>query len=100
MRIDPKAIGVAAGITAALITALCAAFVAVAPATAIAFLGLVIHMDLAGMASRVTWPAFFTGLLFWSLFAGLIFGFAAWLYDRLIRETDGGGTVVAPSEHG
>ena len=86
MWIDAKAFGLAAGITAALLTTLCAAFVAGAPAAAISFLGLVIHMDLAGMASRVTWPAFFAGLLFWSLFAGLIFGFAAWLYDRLIAR--------------
>ena len=84
MRIEPGAFGFAAAITAALITTVCAAFVALAPSTALAFLGLVVHMDVGGMAAQVTWPAFFTGLLFWSAFVGLVFGFAAWLYDRLI----------------
>ena len=85
MRIDPVAFGFAAGITTALLTSICAAFVALAPAAAFGFLGLVIHMDVSGMAAQVTWPAFFTGLLFWSLFVGLIVAFTAWLYDRLIR---------------
>lgn len=100
MRIDPRAFGLAAGITAALITTLCAAFVALAPSTAIAFLGLVVHMDLAGMAARVTWTAFFTGLLFWSLFAGLIFGCAAWLYDRMATEPSVRGNVASATADG
>jgi hypothetical protein len=94
MRIDPRAFGLAAGITAALITTVCATVVAIAPNAAIGGFGQVVHMDLAGAAARVSWVGYFTGLLFWSLFAGSIFGFAAWLYDRFV------GSASPTAAHG
>ena len=87
MRIEPKAFGYAAGVTAALLSTVCAAFVALAPATAATLFGFVVHMDVSSLEPRVTWTAFLTGLLFWSVFVGLAFAFAAWLYDRLERRT-------------
>ena len=86
MRIQPGALGFAAGITAALVSTICAAFLAVAPEPAITLIGLAVHQDLSGFTFTpdVTWASYFTALLFWGLGTGLIFGFAAWLYDRLI----------------
>ena len=86
MRIQPAPLGFAAGITAALVSTLCAAFLAIAPGTATTLVGLAVHQDLSGFAltPEVTWTSYFTGILFWGLGTGLIFGFAAWLYDRLI----------------
>ena len=87
MRIDAKAFGLAAGLTAALVSAVCAAFVALAPSTAFFLLGTVTHMDVSALLPQVTWMDFLIGVFFWGLFFGLIFGFAAWLYDRMIGAT-------------
>ena len=94
MRIEARAYGIAAPMTAALVTTFCAAVAALAPTSAIAFFGTVIHMDLVGMTARVSWAGYFTGLLFWSLFFGLLFGFAAWTYDRLIAGARSGSAIA------
>ena len=86
MRIQPRPFGYAAGITGALLSTVCAALLAVAPSATIRILGLAVHADLSWLAPRVTWAGYFVGLLFWGLGTGLVFGFAPWLYDRLIRS--------------
>ena len=50
MRIDPRAFGSAAGLTAALLFLVCAVFVAVAPHATTAFFGTLIHADLSAVA--------------------------------------------------
>lgn len=94
MRIDSRAFGYAAGITAAVLYTLCAAFVAIAPRATTAFFGLVMHMDLSSVTRPLTWTAFICGLLFWAIGTGLTFAFAAWLYDRF--ATGAGTAVRAP----
>ena len=83
MRLEPRAFGLAAGITAALLYAVCALYVAVNPGGATALFGFVMHMDLTSLARPLTVASFCGGLVFWGLLVGLTFGFAAWLYDRL-----------------
>ena len=91
MFIQPKSIGLAAGITAAVISALCATFIVVSPAAAGRFFSLVVHTDLSSLVQRdVTLAGFLAGILFWGLAAGLVFGFAAWLYDRFAAPAHGG----------
>ncbi|MEQ1854906.1 MAG: DUF5676 family membrane protein [Longimicrobiales bacterium] len=87
MRIQPRYLFYAAGITAALVSTVCAALLAVAPSATIRILGLAVHEDLGWLAPRVTWASYFAGLLFWGLGTGLVFGFAGWLYDRLARSS-------------
>jgi uncharacterized membrane protein (DUF4010 family) len=89
MLVEPRSFGYAAGITAALVSALCAAFIAVAPAPAMTLFGLVVHADLTSLARDVTLTAFLAGILFWGLGAGLVFGFAAWLYDQFVAPAPG-----------
>jgi hypothetical protein len=91
MRIDSRAFGYSAGITAAVLFTVCAAFVELAPRATTAFLGLVVHMDLSGVARPLTLSGFIGGLLFWTIGTGLTFGFAASLYDRLV------GPAAAPA---
>lgn len=86
MLIEPRPFGFAAGITAALVSALCAAFIAVAPGAAMTMFGLVIHADLSSLARDVTLTAYLAGIVFWGLGAGLVFGFAGWLYDRFVAS--------------
>lgn len=83
MRLDARAFGVAAGVTAAILFALCAATVAVAPTTTTAFAGYLIHVDLSGMSRTLTWGSFVGGLFTWTLGTGLTFALAGWLYNRL-----------------
>ena len=83
MRLEPRAFGLAAGITAALLYAACALYVAVNPGGATALFGFVMHMDLTGLARPLTFAGFCGGLVFWGLLMGLTFAVAAWLYNRL-----------------
>jgi len=77
--------GLALGLTAGLIYTLCAAFIAVAPTTALRFFSGWLHgIDLAKvfMPTLITLGGFFKGLLEVIIFfyiAGVIYG---WLYNK------------------
>lgn len=83
MRLDTKAFAIAAGIVAAVLFTLCAAFVAIAPGTATALFGAVLHLDLSTLARRVTLGSFVGGLVFWTIGTAVVFGAAAAIYNRL-----------------
>ncbi len=72
MRIRFRPLGYAAGITAALLSTVCAALLAVAPSATIGILGLAVHTDLSWLAPRVTSAGYFVGLLFWGRGTGLV----------------------------
>jgi hypothetical protein len=42
------------------------------------------HMDLTGIARSVTVRSFLVGLIAWSLGTALTFGFASWVYNRMV----------------
>ena len=86
MKLETRAFGLAAGITGALLFALCALYVAVNPGGATTLFGFVMHMDLTGLARPLTFVSFLGGLVFWGLGVGLMFASAAWLYNRLAQE--------------
>lgn len=73
----------AVGIVTAVLFAICAFFVAVAPETTIAFFSYLLHVDLTGLARPITWAGFFAGLLGVGLGMALAAGAAAWLYNRI-----------------
>jgi hypothetical protein len=85
MRIDARAFGLAAGLTAAVLFIICATAVAVAPGATSSVAGFLIHMDLSGLGRSMTWISFVGGLLAWSVGTGHTFGFTAWLYNRFSR---------------
>lgn len=80
--LDARAFGFAAGAVAATISAVCAAFLVIAPDGTRAVIGYLIHSDLSGLTPAVSWASFFTGVIGWGLFAGLAFSAAAGLYNR------------------
>jgi hypothetical protein len=84
MRLDTRAFGVAAGVTAGVVFSLCSLAVAIAPAPAAAFASYLVHMDLSGLPRTLTLRSFLGGLVAWTIGTGLTFAFAAWVYDRLI----------------
>lgn len=82
MRIDPRALGLAAGTVAAGLFVVCAAAVAVAPDWTTALAGRLVHLDLSGLARTLSWSSFFSGLICWTLGTGLVFAALGALYNR------------------
>ncbi len=80
--LDARAFGFAAGTVAATISGACAVFLVIAPGGTRALIGYLIHSDLSGLTVAVSWASFFTGVVGWGLFAGLVFSAAAGLYNR------------------
>ena len=87
MKLDTKALAIAAGVAAAVVSAACALMVAVAPEFATSLFSNVVHLDLTPFARKLTWGNAVGGLVFWGLGAGVVFAFAAWLYNRAAGGT-------------
>lgn len=83
MRIDPKALGLAAGAVAVVLFVICVIGVAVAPGVTAAVGGLLLHADLSGIPRFLTWGNFVGGLIGWGLGTALVFSLIAALYNRL-----------------
>lgn len=83
MRLDPKALGWAAGIVAVTLLLICSLAVALAPETAAAVGGFLLHVDLQGFARTLDWTNFVGGLLGWGIFATVVFSLVAVLYNRV-----------------
>jgi hypothetical protein len=83
MRLDPKAFGLAAGVTAVVLFVVCAIAVALAPDATTALAGFLIHTDLGGFTRTLTWGNFVGGLLGWGVGTALVFSLVAALYNRL-----------------
>ena len=80
--LDARAFGLAAATIAAVLTTICALGLAVAPRATTALAGTLIHLDLSEMSRSLTWSGYFSGLIAWTIGAGLIFWAAASLYNR------------------
>jgi hypothetical protein len=83
MKVDSRALGIAAGVAAAVVSVACALIVAIAPDFATNLFGNVIHLDLTPLARQVTWGNALGGVVFWGVGIGVVFAFGAWLYNRL-----------------
>lgn len=84
MRLNTRAFGMAAGVTAALLFTVCSLAVAVAPDATTAFFGYLVHMDLSGLQRTLTPASFIGGLVAWTFGTAIAFGLAAEIYNRLI----------------
>jgi membrane protein YqaA with SNARE-associated domain len=89
MRLDARAFGLAAGMTAAALFILCAVAVAIAPGPTTTFAGYLIHTDLSGLSRSLTLGNFVGGLICWAVGTTLTFWLVAAIYNRLlgIRST-------------
>lgn len=99
MRLDTRALGIAAGLTAAVLFTLCSVAVAVAPDPTTAFFGYLTHMDLTPLPRVLTVGSFVVGLIGWAVGTGLTFALAAAIYNRLAGMTSlAAGPVGRPAE--
>jgi hypothetical protein len=83
MRLDARAFGLAAGVTAGLLFIFCAIAVALAPGSTTAFAGYLIHVDLTGIARTLTFGSFVGGLVAWTIGTTVTFWVSALIYNRL-----------------
>lgn len=86
MRLESRLLGLAAAIAAAVSYAICALAVAIAPRAAASAFSYVLHIDLTGLARRVTWDSFIVGLIAFSLVTGLLVALAAAVYNALLAR--------------
>lgn len=85
MRLDSKALALAAGGAAAIWFAICALFVAIAPGATSTFFGYVLHLDLTAIARPLTWSSFAGGLVAVASGAAIFVAFVGSTYNRLAR---------------
>lgn len=83
MRLDPKALGLAAGAMAVALFVICAVGVALAPEFTSATAGVLLHADLSAFIRTLNWGNFFGGLLGWGVGTAVVFSLLAGLYNRL-----------------
>ncbi len=87
LTLNTRAFGVAAGIVAATLSAICATALFVAPGSTRALMGYLIHSDLSNVTPAVSWASLFFSVVGWGLFAGIVFSSAAWLYNRSVNAS-------------
>ena len=75
MKLDARAFGLAAGLTAGALFVICAIAVAIAPEATTAFAGHLIHVDLSGLSRSLTLGNFVGGLVCWTAGTALAFWF-------------------------
>ena len=96
MRLETRAFALAAGTAAAVAYTICALAVAIAPVQTTAFLGFITHTDLSTLARPISWGAFVAGVVAWWIIVALVFGLAAWFYNRLVAGWLGFGALGRP----
>lgn len=82
--IDAPSFGLAAGITAAALSAVCAAALAIAPDATVTLVSHLIHADLGNVVPRVTWVTFVAAAAGWGVLVAVTFSGGAALYNRLV----------------
>lgn len=86
--LNARAFGFAAATIAALLTTICALGLAIAPQATTSLASTLIHLDLTEMSRSLTWSGYFTGLVAWTIGAGLVFWAAAALYNRFSARAE------------
>ena len=83
MRLEPRALGLAAGLVAMALFVICATAVALAPDFTTAAGGFLFHADLSSFTRSVSLDNFVGGLLGWSVGTAAVSALMAVLYNRL-----------------
>ena len=99
MRLNTAALALAAGITTAVVYAVCSLVVAVAPGSATAVISYLLHLDLTAMARPLTWGSFATGIVCVSLAVALVVALLGALYNRFATGTLGARTPSRMAVH-
>ena len=86
MKLNVRGFSIAVGAVLAAAFSVCAFFVAVAPEATPAFLGYLLHINLAGLTRPLSWPSYFAGVLAVGVWTGLWAAVVAGLYNFLISR--------------
>lgn len=84
MKIDATKFGLATAIVFAVFWAICSTLVVTMPVGMMQMSGHMVHADLGQMAWHLGWAGFITGLVAWSVIAGVTAWAIAALYNRLL----------------
>lgn len=85
MKLDIRAIALASGTVAAVLFALCALFVAVAPEATVWATRELFHVAVASPPA-ITWTGVFAGILFWFAGTAVTAAALAAIYNRWARS--------------
>lgn len=85
MTLEPRALGLSAGLVAAVLFVICAVGVWLAPEATTGLFGILIHADLSGIARTLTVGSFVAGLVCWTVGTAITFTAVASIYNRLTR---------------
>ena len=97
MKLDARAVGLAAGLTAGALFVICAIAVAIAPEATTAFAGHLIHVDLSGLSRSLTLGNFVGGLVCWTAGTALAFWFIGVVYNRFAGVKLGTQPTLTPA---
>jgi len=81
MKLNVWAFGLAVGIVIAAAFTICAFFIAVAPEATAALIGYLLHINLSGLTSPITWASYIAGVLGVGIWTALWAAVAAKLYN-------------------
>ena len=84
MKLDAIKFGVATAIVFGLFWIACSFLVMMSPSFMMDMSGNMIHGDLSEMSWHMTFSGVVIGLIVWSLFAGLIAGLIAHVYNKMV----------------
>jgi hypothetical protein len=85
MRLDVRAVTLAAAIAAAIVWTICSALVALAPGLSMAIMAPMVHMPPPSTGWSLTWGGFVIGLIGWSVTIAFFAWLGAGFYNRLGR---------------
>jgi hypothetical protein len=83
MKINIWPFSFSVGVVTALVFAICAFFVAVAPDATGAVFSYLLHIDLTGLVRPISWGGFVAGLVTVGVGTALCASVVAWLYNRM-----------------
>ena len=86
MSVNSKCLACSAGLIAAASFAVCAFFVAVAPAATTAAFSYVMHIDLSSLNRHISWSSFLVGMVIFASVVALHAGLVGWLYNAFSRK--------------
>ena len=87
MKLNALSLGLAAAIVAAIGFGICGILFSVAPGPTASVVSWVLHIDITEMRRSISASQLIIGLVLVGAYVGIVVGFTAGLYNRLVRST-------------
>lgn len=84
MKLDALKFGISTGVTFGLFWIACSILVLILPSVMMEMTGHMVQSDLSDMNWQLTLSGVVIGLVLWSLFAGLLAGLSAGIYNKMV----------------